>query len=101
VTESSYDVRFWSIEVRANRRAPYRVRWVVAGRSFNDSFVTKALADSFRAQLITLANNGEAFDVETGLPLSLLRKRTDVSFVSHSREYVVYAWKDAAAKTRV
>jgi integrase len=101
MSDTSHDVRFWKIETRLNRRAPYRARWVVAGRSFNESFVTKALADAFRAQLITAANKGEAFDRDTGLPTSLLRKRTDVSFLAHSREYVSYVWKGAAAKSRV
>ena len=60
MTDTSYDVRFWTIEVRAARRSPYRVVWLVAGRRFAESFTTRALADSFRAQFITSANKGEA-----------------------------------------
>ena len=52
---SSYDVRFWKIEVRKDRRTPYRVRWTVAGQQFGDSFLTMALAESFRSQLISAA----------------------------------------------
>ena len=84
---TTYDVRFWKIEVRADRRTPYRVRWSVARRVFRESFVTRLLADSFRSELVTAAKKGEAFDLETGLPVSLMRKRTDVSFLAHAREY--------------
>jgi chloramphenicol 3-O phosphotransferase len=35
----SYDVKFWNTDVRENRPTPYRVRWVVAGRVFSDSFL--------------------------------------------------------------
>jgi integrase len=101
MTSTSYDVRFWKIEIRPKRRAPYRVRWVVAGRTCTESFVKKPLADAFRAQLIAASTKGEAFDVETGLPVSLIRKRTDVSFLAHCREYMEYAWNNAAAKSRV
>lgn len=101
MNETSYEVRFWKIEVRSNRRSPYRVHWFVAGRHFTRSFTTKALADAFRSQLVTAATKGEAFDLETGLPVSLMRKRTDVSFLDHAREFVAVAWKESAAKSRV
>src|SRR5215471_2959146 len=97
----TYDVRFWQIEVRKDRPAPYRVRWVVAGQRFGESFVTRPLADAFRAQLVTTARNGERFDLETGLPESILRKITDISFLAPAREFTAYVWKDAAAKSRV
>jgi integrase len=101
VSDTSYDVRFWKIEVRPGRRSPYRVHWIVAGHRFTESFATRALADSFRAQLRMAANNGEAFDVETGLPLSLLRAHTDLSFLDHARDYLAFAWTNIAAKSRV
>jgi integrase len=96
----SFDVRFWKIDVREDRRCPYRVRWVVAGQPFSDSFMTMALADAFRSQLVTLARKGEPFNTDTGLPRSILRKRLDVSFLVHAREFTAWAWKDAAAKSR-
>jgi integrase len=96
----SYDVRFWKIDVREDRRCPYRVRWVVAGRPFSDSFTTMALADAFRSQLVTLARKGEPFDTETGLPQKILRKQLDVSFLAHAREYTAWAWQNVAALSR-
>ena len=97
----SYDVKFWNTDIRQNRPTPYRVRWVVAGQVFSDSFTTSGLADAFRSQLVTLARNGEPFSTEEGLPRSLLRKNRDVSFLAHAREYAAFTWKDAAGKTRV
>jgi integrase len=101
LTSDSYDVRFWKTQVRKNRPTPYRVRWLVDGQHFSESFVTMPLADSFKAQLITAARKGEAFDLETGLPESLLRKHRDVSFLDHARDFAAFAWTDAAAKSRI
>jgi integrase len=98
---SSYDVRFWAIEVRKNRRTPYRVRWTVAGEQFGRSFLTSGLAESFRSQLITAARAGEGFDPDTGLPDSMVRKLRDVSFYTHALEFADFAWKGYAAKSRV
>ena len=77
---TSFDFHPWKIETRKERKTPYRVRWVVAGRQFSDSFLTMALAESFRASLITAARKGEGFDTESGLPESMERTRRDVSF---------------------
>ena len=89
----SYDVRFWDIRVRAGkRRTRYAVRWVVAGREFHRSFTTKAHAESRLSELRTAARKGEAFDVETGLPVSEARQRNDRSWYEHSSHYVERRW---------
>ena len=72
---SSFDFHPWKIETRKGRKTPYRVRWVVARRQFSASFLTMALAESFRASLITAARKGEGFDTDSGLPESMERKR--------------------------
>jgi hypothetical protein len=64
---SSFEFRMWGIRKR-DRQKPYQVRWLVAGRSHAETFVTRALAESFRAELIAAARAGEAFDEVTGLP---------------------------------
>ena len=97
---TSFDFHLWKIQTRKGRKTPYRVRWVVAGRQFGNSFVTMALAESFRAQLITAARKGEGFDTESGLPESIERKRRNVSFYQHAAEFTAAA-RPAAAKTRV
>ena len=54
---NSYDVRFWQIETRRGKTVTYRVRWVVAGRRFSDSFTTKELAESLPSEA---AGGGQA-----------------------------------------
>ena len=97
----SFDVRFWSIQFREGKRAPWRVRWMVDGHSFGPSFTTKGLAEAYRAKLITAAGKGEAFDTDTGLPVSMLRKLRDVSFYEHCMEYAAAAWPASSAKSRM
>lgn len=98
---TSFDFRPWKIETRKGRKTSYRVRWVVARRHFSASFLTMALAESFRASLITAARKGKGFDTDSGLPESMERKRRDVTFYQHAAEFAAAAWPAAAAKTRV
>jgi integrase len=93
---SSYEFRMWGIRKR-DRQKPYQVRWLVAGRSHAETFVTRALAESFRAELMSAARAGEAFDEATGLPDSRAR---DVSWFDHAVSYVDTKWPRAAAKSR-
>jgi uncharacterized protein YfcZ (UPF0381/DUF406 family) len=73
-------VRFWKIRIRAGRRRnTYAIRWTVAGQEFHNSFTTKAHAESRLAELRTAARKGEAFDVETGLPISEVQQHNDRS----------------------
>lgn len=97
----SFKVTIYSIEARKGRKTTYRVRWVVAGNRFGESFTTKQLAEAYRATLRTAAGNGEGFNTETGLPVSLDRKRRDVSFYQHALEFTGSAWPAVAAKSRV
>jgi Phage integrase family len=101
VSGATFDVRFWDIQERSDAQARWRVRWKVAGRVFSRSFVVKALADSFRAQLMEAARKGDSFDTETGLPLSIVRRDRDVSCYVHAQEFVKAAWPAAAGKSRV
>ena len=97
---NSYDVRFWQIETRKGKTVTYRVRWVVAGQRFSDSFTTKELAESHRAKLRAAARRGEGFDTESGLPESMVRTLRDVSFYEHCAEFAAATWAMSAAKTR-
>jgi integrase len=101
VTPASYDVRFWKIEERGYAQARWRVIWLVAGRRFTKTFVARALAESFRAELVGAARDGQSFDIDTGLPQSILRRDRDVSCYQHAQEFVRAAWPAAAAKSRV
>lgn len=63
--EISYDVRVWQIETRqGQRRDSYGVHWSVAGRRRGTTFQTYALADGFRAELLTATHRGDPFDFD-------------------------------------
>jgi hypothetical protein len=99
VTEWSYTVRVWAIRKRPYRK-PYQLRWQVGTRPHSESFLTLGLAESRRAELITAARAGEAFDIESGLPKSKAQKDNDISFYQHARNYMDLKWDHAPAKTR-
>jgi integrase len=46
------------------------------------------------------ARKGEAFDIETGLPISELKKQNSVPFIEFARSYMDLKWPGAAAMTR-
>ncbi|QTR02158.1 integrase, partial [Saccharothrix algeriensis] len=80
---ASFDVRIWKTEVwQGKTTTTYTVRWAVAGQRFKEPFKSSALADSFRSKLVVAAKGGEAFDVGTGLPVSMRRARSSMSVVT-------------------
>ncbi|WP_423509641.1 tyrosine-type recombinase/integrase [Streptomyces xinghaiensis] len=97
--EWSYTVRVWSIRKRPYRK-PYQLRWQVGTRPHSESFLTSGLAESRRAQFITAARAGEPFDVESGLPKSMLREQQNVSWYEHARQYIEMKWAHSPASTR-
>ncbi|MFD0557127.1 hypothetical protein FB566_2383 [Stackebrandtia endophytica] len=106
----SYKVVIYPLEDRRkySKRNPWRVRWKVDGEKFPEAFGSKGLAKSFRSRLESAFNSGEAFDVETGLPMSMLRERlaqmkadSTVSWFTHAKEYSNYKWSRVAAKSRI
>jgi hypothetical protein len=66
---SSFDVRVFAIRRRPGRRV-FEVRWRVAGRDKSRSFITRALADSYHAELVRAACRGQEFSAATGDPLA-------------------------------
>ncbi|WP_328620972.1 tyrosine-type recombinase/integrase [Streptomyces sp. NBC_00354] len=96
----TYDVRVWNIRRRASKSAPFQLRWTVDGKVHQEPFLTKTLADARRAQLVTAAGRGEAFDTETGLPVSELRQLNRTSWYTHARDHAAMKWPQAAAKHR-
>ena len=76
---TTYDVRIWKTTVyRGQRVTTYYVRWSVAGKEWKEPFKAKALAESFRADLVAAARKGEAFDIASGRPVSMRRASRDV-----------------------
>ncbi|GEL16334.1 hypothetical protein [Pseudonocardia asaccharolytica] len=100
--EATYEVRIWGISKRAWKSGTtYRVRWLVAGKEWHESFTTRALAESFRADLLSLTRQGEPFDIATGQPV--YRRRTEpvrISWYDHACAYVDMKWPHAAGKSQ-
>ena len=104
---STYDVRVWSIQEHKGKdrktkkeKTTYRLRWTVAGRVFSDSYQTKALAESFRAKLVTAQREGIAFDEPSGLPEPMARKLNSRSWYEHAVAFVDTKWPRSAPKHR-
>lgn len=99
---TSYDVRFWKTEKYAGKKVTtYRVRWLVAGRRFRRNFRTTAAAESFRAELMTAHRKGEAFDPDTGLPVTAARAESrSITWYEFACQYVDMKWPDASPKHR-
>lgn len=101
----TFDVRIWGIKARKNRQGKpthYGVRWKLDDKPpFYGSFKAKAAADSFRADLLPAQRKGEAFDTDSGLPVSLMRSVADMTWFEFAQRYVDMKWPRAAAKSRV
>ncbi|MFC7529130.1 tyrosine-type recombinase/integrase [Actinoplanes sp. GCM10030250] len=105
---STYDVKIWSIQEHKGKdrktgkaKSTYRLRWVVAGKVFSDRFQTKALAESFRAKLVTAQREGIAFDEASGLSEPMARERNTRSWYDHAVAFVDMKWPRAAGKQRM
>ena len=66
--ESTFQVQFWKLTKRTGRSRPWGVRWRTAGREHSEWYATKALAESFRSELVRAGRAGEAFDVAYRAP---------------------------------
>ena len=65
IAVSWFDVRVFAIR-RGPDRKTFEVRWRVAGGDKSRSFMSQALADSYRAELVRAARKGLAFTPTTG-----------------------------------
>ncbi|MDP9863375.1 MULTISPECIES: tyrosine-type recombinase/integrase [Streptosporangium] len=98
---TSYDVKFWEIRRNETSKTPsYVIRWKVGGRQKSKTLRTKALAENFLSDLRQAAKRGEAFDMETGLPLSMLQAKSARTIFEFVRAYINMKWPHAAAKSR-
>ncbi|QUQ71177.1 hypothetical protein [Kutzneria sp. CA-103260] len=71
-----------------------------AGNQFKEPFKTSALAESFRSDLVSAARKGEAFDVVSGLPVSMQRANNTMSWYEFACAFVDMKWPRVAATTR-
>jgi integrase len=99
---TTYNVRIWKTERYVGSRATtYRVRWRTDSRAWGTTFRTAAQAESFRSELLTAMRKGEAFDIDAGRPVSLLRRENRAtSWYDFACSYVDMKWPRAAGKYR-
>ncbi len=98
---NAFDVRIYAIRRRKDRRRPFEVRWRVAGQDKSKSFITKALADSYRAELVRAARQGLEFDPATGEPVPCaVPPPPATTWYEHAVAYAVMKWPHLAAHSR-
>jgi len=121
---TSHIVRLFNVKKRADVKTkgtsrktkikprPWRLRWTVAGQGFSKSFETETAGLSFRSELQKARNDGEPFEVTTGLPVSMYREEEDrkqaaedaqkqeTSWYDFAVTYIDHMWKDASAMHR-
>ncbi len=97
---SSFNVRVFAIRRRPGHAA-FEVRWRVAGRDKSRSFMTRALADSYRAELVHAARQGQAFDTATGEPAAWVAPEpVTVTWYQHAMAYAEMKWPHLAPHSR-
>lgn len=103
---TSFDIRVWSVKKIANktRAATHQVRWRVGPKTHSRNYSTARLADSRRAELLAASKRGEAFDIETGLPVSELRVAAPEpeplsprTWLEHARDFADAKWDEGQA----
>jgi integrase len=94
----SYKIQIWKTSVyRGVRKTTYYVRWGVEGKPFKEGFRTAGLAEGFRSKLVTASREGVAFDTESGLPVTMLRKRKcETSWFDLACGFVDMKWPDTS-----
>lgn len=99
--ETTYKVRIWGITtIKGKRKTTYRVRWRVGTEIFAESFDSSALVESFRAKLLSAARNGEAFETNQGLPVSMIREQEVMKWFVFACKYMDMKWPDSSPKYR-
>ncbi|MGL5826656.1 MAG: tyrosine-type recombinase/integrase [Nocardioides sp.] len=94
---TTYDVTvFKTSPVAGSNGKAYRVRWRVATNRKSETFHTSKLAESFRAGLLTAARKGEAFDLDTGLPVSMRPRREGPTWLDFAMEFIDVKWPHAS-----
>jgi hypothetical protein len=98
---NAFDVRIYTIRRRKDRRRPYEVRWQAAGRTRSKLFITRGLADSYRAELIRAARQGLEFDPDTGEPLPWsMPGQAAATWLEHAAAYADMKWAHLAPHSR-
>ncbi len=95
---NAFDVRIHAIRRRPDRRRPFEVRWHAGGRARSRSFITRGLADSYRAELIRAARQGLDFSPATGeLVFWDTPEPATTSWLQHAAACAAMNWHQARA----
>lgn len=87
--ETTYDVRIHKVEKRVRaKKTTYRLEWRVDGERFRETFASAGLAQSFRADLLSAARQGEAFRLLDGLPVSKARTANASTWFDFAQSYI-------------
>lgn len=101
MTDTSYDVRVWSIEtIERKRGSSYRVRWTVDHRKVGRTFTTRKLAESFHASILIASRRGEPFEVSSGLPTTMAPQSSGPTWFEFAQAFVDMKWPDASPRHR-
>ncbi|GAA4980691.1 site-specific integrase [Yinghuangia aomiensis] len=98
----TFKVAIWAVRQRTDRgQKSAEVIWKVGTKRFQETLRNRTLADGRRAELLSAFNRGEPFDEETGLPISELRARNNVTWYVHARDFIEMKWQRSAATSRM
>jgi integrase len=99
---STYEARVWKTETYVGKEiSSHTVRWRVGSQRWKKTFRTAAQAESFRSKLIAAVRDGEAFDIETGQPVSMVRgERSTTSWYEFACSVVDAKWPDISPNHR-
>lgn len=109
MTTTTFKVRVFEIQKRyrqgdtaKTRPSRYVVRWSVNGPKFDQSFKHSAQAKGFRSELQAAVGRGEAFDIRSGLPVSMLRPadKPSMSVFEFALEYCTDRWEELKPGSR-
>ncbi|MGK5627299.1 tyrosine-type recombinase/integrase [Streptomyces sp. URMC 123] len=88
---STYNVKIWKTSVyKGKRKTTHTVRWQLDGKEWRAPFDTKALADSFRSELVSA----------TGRPLTNQSKASTVSWYDFAVQFADTQWEETAGNSR-
>jgi hypothetical protein len=93
---TTFKVQFWEIADWSKKKLasgkkrprPYGVRWVTESKGHSEWYANKTAASNRKSDLMQAARRGEAFDVETGLPVSELKRKNSLSFLEFAQSYM-------------
>lgn len=102
--DRSYEVRVWKkIEVyKGKRKTTHTVRWRVGKEPFRQPHASAAAADSFRSDLLSATNRGEAFSLTTGRPVSWQQqsREPETTWYAFICDYTDKHWAGTSASHR-